>query len=173
MCRFARIPKEVTVMRKHSNFGFSSVLLTFVMICIITFSALTLLTANSDYRLSRKVADRNKAYYEAQEQAYGILAETDASLEESYRLSSDREGYCRLAAETLSKNTAGTLSIEDDQYTYSFEVAISESQYLQVELLICYPEHTQDGFYQILKWQSIHVATTTEDQNLHLIGSDE
>jgi hypothetical protein len=160
-------------MRKHSNFGFSSVLLTFVMICIITFSALTLLTANSDYRLSRRVADRNEAYYEAQEQAYGILAEADAALSEAYRLSSDRESYCSLAAEALSQNTAGTLSTEDEQYLYSFEVAISESQYLQVELLICYPEYAQDGFYQILKWQSIHIAATTEDQSLHLIGSDE
>jgi uncharacterized protein YpmB len=173
MYRFPRIPKEVTAMRKHSNFGFSSILLTFVMICIITFSALTLLTANSDYRLSRKVADRNNAYYEAQETAYEILSETDTALAEAYSLSSDRESYYRLAAENLSENDNGTLSAKDDQSVYAFEVSISEEQYLQVELLICYPENAQDAFYQILKWQSIHVTTTAEDQNLNLIGSDE
>ena len=39
-----------------SNFGFSTILLTFVMMCIMTFGVLSLITANSDYKLSQKVA---------------------------------------------------------------------------------------------------------------------
>ncbi len=39
--------------REFSNFGFSTILLTFSMICIVTFSALAFVTANSDYKLKR------------------------------------------------------------------------------------------------------------------------
>jgi hypothetical protein len=160
-------------MRKHSNFGFSSILLTFVMICMMTFSALTLLTANSDYRLSTKVATRNTSYYEAEEAAYARLAEIDTALAAAYQKSDDSETYYRLSAEALSENGAGTLSAEGGQTTYSYEISASEEQSLRVELLICYPENSKDGFYQIQKWQSIHIASTTEDQILHLMGSDE
>lgn len=64
-------------MNRHTNFGFSSILISFIMICIVTFSALALVTANSDYKLSRKVADRNQQYYLAQEQAYEKLSQID------------------------------------------------------------------------------------------------
>jgi hypothetical protein len=160
-------------MRKHSNFGFSSILLTFVMICMMTFSALTLLTANSDYRLSTKVATRNTAYYEAEEAAYIRLAEIDSALADAYQQSDDPETYYRLAADTLSESAAGTLSVEGEQTTYAYEISASEEQSLRVELLICYPQNAQGGFYQIQKWQSIHIASTTEDQILHLMGSDD
>ena len=49
--------------REFSNFGFSTILLTFSMICIVTFSALAFVTANSDYKLSKRVADNNSSYY--------------------------------------------------------------------------------------------------------------
>ncbi len=46
--------------REFSNFGFSTILLTFSMICIVTFSALAFVTANSDYKLSKRVADNEQ-----------------------------------------------------------------------------------------------------------------
>ena len=58
-----------------SNFGFSTILLAFVMICIVTISALSLLTANSDYKLSQKVAEKNTAYFDAEKKA--IIVQKD------------------------------------------------------------------------------------------------
>ena len=52
-----------------SHFGFSTLLLAFTMICIVTFSALSFVTAHSDYNLSKRVADNNSAYYEASEKS--------------------------------------------------------------------------------------------------------
>lgn len=66
--------------RSFSNFGFSSILLAFVMLCIVTFSALSLLTANADYKLSKKVADKTAAYYQAEEKAYFLLQKIDQNL---------------------------------------------------------------------------------------------
>ena len=76
--------KEIN-QRSFSNFGFSSILLTFVMLCIVTFSALSLLTANADYKLSKKVADKTTAYYQAEEKAYLLLQKIDQDLAHAYK----------------------------------------------------------------------------------------
>ena len=47
------------------HIGFSSILMVFTMLCLVTFATLSLITANSDYRLSLKVAEKTTAYYEA------------------------------------------------------------------------------------------------------------
>ena len=92
--------------RGFSNFGFSTILLSFVMICVVTFSALALVTANSDYRLSKKVADKTAEYYTAQEKAYewhlGIIQIAAA-------LISEVDGAVReyLAVETRVKQNIG------------------------------------------------------------------
>ena len=79
-----------------SNFGFSTILLSFVMICVVTFSALSLITANSDYKLSKKVADKNQSYYQAQEQAYAKINMIDQVLADSYLASATADEYfCR------------------------------------------------------------------------------
>lgn len=46
------------------HIGFSSILMVFTMLCLVTFATLSLITANSDYRLSLKVAEKTTAYYE-------------------------------------------------------------------------------------------------------------
>ena len=40
------------------HIGFSSILMVFTMLCLVTFATLSLITANSDYRLSLKVAEK-------------------------------------------------------------------------------------------------------------------
>ena len=160
-------------MNKHSNFGFSSILLTFVMICIITFLALTLLTANSDHRLSQKVADRNSAYYEAEQAAYEQLADIDALLLQEYNNSTSPENFFALAGTTLTKNVNGTWTSDGGQYFFTYQTDITTDQYLLTELQIIYPESRYDSFYRIVKWQSVHDAQTIEEGPLNLIGSDE
>lgn len=49
--------------------GASSILVIFIIVCLVTFSVLSLVSATADYRLSKKVADRNTAYYEATSRA--------------------------------------------------------------------------------------------------------
>ena len=70
--------------REFSNFGFSTILLTFSMICIVTFSALAFVTANSDYKLSKRVADNNSSYYRACEKAWDEISQIDAILASAY-----------------------------------------------------------------------------------------
>ena len=95
--------------RSFSNFGFSSILLAFVMLCIVTFSALSLLTANADYKLSKKVADKTVAYYQAEEKAYLLLQEIDQDLARAYRKSDTKESYYTLVTEYLAQEKSDTV----------------------------------------------------------------
>ncbi len=51
------------------SIGVSSILVIFIIICLVTFSVMSLVSARADYALSKKIADRNKAYYAATSQA--------------------------------------------------------------------------------------------------------
>ena len=55
--------------------GTASILLVFVTLCLISFAVLSLVNATADYRLSKKIAERNTAYYEAITEAEQFIAE--------------------------------------------------------------------------------------------------
>lgn len=150
-----------------SNFGFSTILLSFVMICVVTFSALSLTTANSDYKLSKKVADKNQNYYLAQEQAYQKISAIDKTIAECY-LSTDNEAayYNRLLA---ALSPYGAYVTEEGEHILSFVQPIAQDQQLSVRLRICYPQKDTDTFYKIVEWQSIYVREVPDDAFMNLI----
>ena len=57
------------------NIGASSILVIFIIVCLVTFSVLSLVSATADYRLCQKVAERNTSYYEATSRAQVRLME--------------------------------------------------------------------------------------------------
>lgn len=151
-----------------SNFGFSTILLAFVMICIVTISAVSLLTANSDYKLSKKVAEKNEAYYIAEETAYNTLAKVDTILADAYQLSSSEDAYYEALETTLSNLGFGTYEKTDTEYIFSYETPISETQNLKVTLTLNYPNSSNDTFYKISSWQSEYEVSTHEEEPLDL-----
>lgn len=165
-----------------SNFGFSTILLAFVMICIVTISALSLLTANSDYKLSQKVAQKNSEYYLAEETAYAKLSEIDKLLAKAYSSSISKSSYYTAVEQALGTldygdyetNISGAemsgagASTRNGRFTYI--VPISENQNLRIVLLITYPESDQDTFFVIESWQSEYEIQVPEDEYLDLIG---
>lgn len=151
-----------------SNFGFSTILLAFVMICIVTLSAVSLLTANSDYKLSKKVAEKNTDYYEAEAKAYLILEEIDMQLSLAYQTSEDAAGYYRNCKNRLSDLGYGTYTTDETDHTYSYSVSVTDGQYLLVVLDVQYPTNDNEAFFQILSWQSKYETTIHEDEPLDL-----
>lgn len=61
------------------NIGFSSILVIFVILCLVSFATLSVVSANADYKLSAKLADRTTAYYTACNKAYEQLATIEAN----------------------------------------------------------------------------------------------
>ena len=52
--------------KKHfsMNVGISWILVIFILLCLVTFGVLSMVSANSDYQMSKKTADRVTAFYE-------------------------------------------------------------------------------------------------------------
>ena len=152
--------------RGFSNFGFSTILLSFVMICVVTFSALALVTANSDYKLSKKVASKTQEYYIAQENAYERLLTLDNLFVSCYLASTDKEAYFgRIEAHSAKY---GTFLVADDGYYFLFSEPIAEDQHLSVKLRIRHPEDDSDSFYEIVEWKSVYTREIPEDDFLNL-----
>lgn len=160
--------------RGFSNFGFSTILVAFVMICIVTFSALSLLTANSDYKLSKKVAEKTTAYYKAESKAYRTLAEIDSVLANTYRSTSDKTHYRNRAYDRLREFKAAhanlTLSM-DSSGVITYSIPVTATQTLQVTLQICNPPESDGRFYDLTGWQTQTTVPQQEEDTLHLFGT--
>lgn len=159
-------------MNRHTNFGFSSILISFIMICIVTFSALALVTANSDYKLSKKVAERNRQYYQAQELAYEKLSQIDSSLESCYTRAGSEEEYMTAVQSALA-DMDGTWTDSEGALYFTYTVATAENQFLEVVLEIVYPTARNDGYYEIARWHTVQMEEKVEEQPLNLMGSGE
>lgn len=151
-------------------FGLSTIFLAFSMLCIVTFSALALVTANSDYKLSKKVAQKNTNYYAAEKSCYTNIEKIDNELSNIYHSSSTKEEYFKKGEAFLKTLDYGSID-ENNPTHFCFSESLSSNQSLNVCLEISYPEAGHMYFYKILKWQN---STDTElsDDTLNLIGSD-
>lgn len=149
------------------NFGFSTILLFFVMICVITFSVLSFTTSYSDYKLSKKVADKTSAYYDTQELLYERLLSLDYFLWEKYQSASNETEYYKQLEERLLDY--GTITTSESGMAFSFQESISDGNYLAVTLLLSYPKKDTDTFYKILEWKSVYEEIMLEDEPLNLL----
>lgn len=85
--------------------GVSSLLLIFLVLALVSFAVLSLASASSDLKLSRRYAERTSGYYNACAQAQDFIAEAD-------------------------RNAASGGGTE----TLTADFPVSETQYLHVEL---------------------------------------
>ena len=140
--------------RPFLHFGFTTLLLGLVMLGIVTFCALALLTARADLSLSRKMAENNTHYYEAEQTAYETLAALDAMLETAYR---EAAPTYRATAVTVIQSYAKTHPAlhltADASGNIRYEVPIQDHTTLAVALHICLPQETDGHFYELQSWQ--------------------
>lgn len=165
-------------MEKRSfHFGFSTILISFVMICIVTFCALALITANADYRLSKKVAARTSAYYEAEENACHRLSDIDRMLNECYESASSYDEYLEKTRENAiayaDENTGITVST-DDGTVLSWESSYDDSHKLSVSIEVSWPPDNGGSCFSLTEWKTVSIApeSDTDDETLDLIGKE-
>lgn len=153
--------------RGFSNFGFTTILLSFVMLCVVTFSGLSLITAYSDYKLSQKVADKAKNYYAASENATDTLIAIEQILIQSYYASANEALYYSKIQTQLAKY--GIMELTEKGLTLAFKETISENNYLSVKIGLYYPVDISDPFYDILEWKSVYEKEFPTEEILNLI----
>lgn len=123
------------------NVGSSSILLIFVILCLVSFATLSIVSANADHKLSTKLLERTTAYYEACNEAESNLAAIDSTLASVYKESAGEEEYF---------STVG--------HSKSYAIAVSDLQTLQVSIEILYPKTAEDPFYKITCWQVVNTG---------------
>ena len=158
---------------KTIHIGFSTILMVFTMLCLVTFATLSLLTANADYRLSKKVAAKTEDYYEADLLAREYLLQIDESLEELYQNYPAQKPFCQEALKRLQEMPMPqgiTKSSVSDENSYSFEIAINDAQTLSVALELQEPQNNSDCFYTIKQWKTMVMRSEeNEEETLHLL----
>ena len=75
------------------NIGSASILLVFVILCLVSFAVLSIVSANADSKLSNRVLERTTAYYDACNQAEQSLAGMDKTLQRIYASSDSEDAY--------------------------------------------------------------------------------
>ena len=141
------------------NIGTSSILIIIVILCLVCFSGLSITSANADYRLSKRLADRTTAYYDACNQAQNSLCMISGALEDIYQESSSKEDYENKIKRSL-------------QDLFIFSYPINENQILQVSVSPLYPDTAEGDFIQITSWQILNITTPELDNSLPVFGSD-
>ena len=152
--------------KKHPmafNLGTSSILVVFVLLCLATFAALSLVSANADYRLSAALADRTTAYYEASNRAEIKLADIDTRLAAIYSETSSEEDYFSRVREKLQT---------DAHYSLSWDEKISDHQVLHVGLTMTYPSSQEPYYYTINHWNILETGEWEEKQTMHFLDME-
>lgn len=139
------------------NIGLPSILLIFVVLCLVSFGVLSLVSANADQKLSQKVLDRSSAYYEACNRAEEMLCSVDERLRTAYQSSHSTEEYMEMISDI------------PDHYTYQ----ISDIQYLDILLSYPIPDNDTDVRYKVLSWKVVTREDLDYDTGLHLMEIED
>lgn len=138
------------------NVGTSSILVTFVLLCLVTFAALSFLSANSDYKLSKQSAERTTQYYAANSMAEYYLADIEGRLIKSLEYTSSEGEYIDNIPSLFADNNSLIINSEEDT-TISFDVPVNDTQNLHVMLSVNYPDDSDDALFHITNWQTQNI----------------
>lgn len=101
----------------YSNIGTTSLLIIFLVLCMATFSTLSLSTAKRDYDYSVKMAEHRIAYQEACNQAEEYIADRLSSLQSS----SDETFAVPIGADGAQKLIVSVRYFPEDGVKYSVD----------------------------------------------------
>lgn len=138
------------------------------MLCLLTFSVLSLVTARADLRLSQKNAERTSAYYDAENRANDVLLSVISCIEE-YKDSPDASVFYQKLRERLDGQN-GILFTGADSLKY--EVLLDKEQLLSVSLEISYETYDDGSHYRILAWNTVSTHEWESDGSLPLLDKE-
>lgn len=149
------------------NIGSASMLVIFIILCLVTFSVLSVASTNSDRTYAQNVADRTEQYYNACNKAEEVLAAIDSVISASYRQYG--ADYLKEGAALLPASLSDVPLESADFPVISFSVRLNESQELFVAFKLQTPSDSASALYQILSWKEISTEDWNYDEPLNLM----
>lgn len=150
------------------NIGITSIVLIFVMLCLLTFSVLSLVSARADLGLSQKSARRTTAYYESSNSAVEILREITACID-SQRGQNNETLYFQNIMDQLDGEDGISFS---DQQHLSYSVPLDEEQMLAVSLTLSFTPFEDGNYYRIDTWKTVSTHNWDPDNDLPVLNSE-
>lgn len=150
----------------RAGIGGSSLILIFIVMCLVTFGLLSLTTAKNQWNLAERNAEAVKEYYRADgegEAFYRLIAETAALSRTSF---SEEEQQKAFFKERLKE------CYREEENTAQAVIAMERGQSLLVELRPAFGDRTKT---EILKWKVIQTEDYEIDSSMPVWdgGADE
>lgn len=133
------------------NVGISSILFIFVILCLVSFAVLSLSSAMSDYKLSKRIVENTTGYYQACNEAEELLSAFENSVVSLYDTGISRVGFYEKVGKTKT-----------------FAVHVNDIQTLVVDIDILYPSNPGEKFYDISSWRLVTTGELDYDDRLHV-----
>lgn len=157
------------------NIGASSLLVIFLILCLVTFAILTLTSAKSDADFAEKLAHHKTNYYAACNTAESTLDKIDAVLADAWQLSDTdtaavfTEIETQLTALDSREQLQLSMDFTQSEPTISYAVAIDDKQNLCVTLTLTAAPAKGEAYYRISQWQVQSSGEWKGDQTLNLM----
>ena len=155
------------------NIGASSLLVIFLILCLVTFAILTLTSAKSDADFAEKLAHHKTNYYAACNTAESTLDEIDAVLADAWQLSDTAAVFTEIETRLTALNSREQLQLSmnftQSEPTVSYAVAIDDKQNLCVTLTLAAAPAKGEAYYRISQWQVQSSGEWNGDQTLNLM----
>ena len=142
--------------------GTSSVLVAFVLLCLVTFAGLSYLSASSDYRLSRQTADKTSEYYNAGSEADRRLSELDDIFREMAQGTSEASYFSALE-DRFSTDEVYSFRTDGADHNLSFTTPVNDRQNLSVEIKLLFPASAQSPSFDITSY-CVTVNSSWQDE---------
>lgn len=152
--------------------GTSFLLVIFVIICLVLLGVLSLSGALRDKGYSDRVAEKTGLYYTAVSEAQHKLAEIDSALAETHKAGEDYGTYLEEVGRMADGLPGVTCVRNGEQAVLSYEVPITDSQVLCVEVEVLDPEKGEEN-YKIVKWQEVSNSVWEEETTLPVLQFSE
>ncbi|MCI8506684.1 MAG: hypothetical protein HFI67_10915 [Lachnospiraceae bacterium] len=166
-----------TEKNRNSSFGMgvgaTSILMVFVLLCLVVFAMLSLVNANADKKLNDRLANRTKTYYAACDKAETLLEDMDSRLEQLYLENPEAEAYLQACLSYL--DGAGGVAVREEDgmgVRFSFSVIISDEQHLSVVAAVPKNPAQEGHYYRIKAWQTMARQAWEPDTKLPVMESE-
>lgn len=135
------------------NIGTSSILVTFVLLALVTFAALSYMSARSDYILSKEAANRTASYYDANRMGEIYLANIEALLSKEIEAGKSAEDYFGSIEGIFADNEKITVEcVSSERILLKYSIAVTNGQNLNVVLSAHYPDGEDDSLFHVEEW---------------------
>lgn len=151
--------------------GTSFLLVLFVIICEVLLGVLSLSGALRDKGYSEQIAEKTEFYYEAVSAAQHKLGEIDKALAQIDGTTEKQDTYLKSAAQMAEELENVSYREDGGRAVLAYEVAITESQALCVELEVLSKEESER--YKIIKWQEVSLSTWEDETMLPVLFGEE